>query len=279
MSYISDPLENRISQFIQQDGDSYSFSPPHSSIRISISESEYYDAEDRISLYSKVAKVFTFSIALIGTIYTDYLMINKLSGFGIIVIAAGLFIVLAIAGNSLAMACALHPLTRKFRDYTRNTLGWKRRGLRRAINDLRDLKWQFGIAALVSLVLAPIGARNYLRRSAIIDHGTTVSAHVYRSDSRNSKNTCTVRYSYSWLGKDYKGSIIGCDIMQKHPIGSTIPIRIVSGDPGYSIAEGEGFWTADFAAPFIVLGLFAFSALLILPASLSYAPRSRRRDV
>ncbi len=64
--------------------------------------------------------------------------------------------------------------------------------------------------------------------------------------------------------------------MEKYPLGSSIPVRIVPDGPGYAIAEGEGFWTADFAAPFVVVGLFASSALLILPAALSYAPRRRR---
>jgi len=274
MSYVSDPLEQRMSQFLQQDGASYSFSPPRSRIKIDISEDEYYEAKTRIKAYSRAAKILTVSIGLLGAVSGYWSLTIGSSSKGFFAAIGALFIT-ATLGNFLAITLALRPLTSKFLVHRRKALRWRRKGLAGAIRDLGMLKPQFAIVAAIGLVLLPIGIRNYLRRSAIFDHGTLVPAQVYRSDSHNAKGTCVVRYAYSWSAQTYDGSIVGCAIMERHPVGSTIPVRIIPEQPGYSVAEGERFWTADFAAPFIIIGLFALPVLGLLLTAYSYAPRKR----
>jgi hypothetical protein len=271
MAYNPDPFDNALAKFFPGTGGSYRFAPPHSALSIPISDDDYDEAEDRISTYSTGAKFVTLAIVGCGGLWAAWKAMSGDSYLTFLLAIVALFPI-AVLSNIIAMRSALRPLNRRLRDHARNDLGWKRKGFRRALRDSRINKWQLGFLTLFSLAILPFGIHNYQRRSAILDHGTRILATVYRSDDDNAKHTCVVKYRYSLSGASYHGDIIGCDIMRAHAVGVDIPIRVIPNDPGYSIAEGEGFWTADFAAPFIISGLWAFVLLMFIPAARSYAP-------
>jgi hypothetical protein len=276
MAYISDPLEKAISRFIQQDGGSYSFSPPRNTISIPISEVEYHQARSRIKTYSSIAKLISLSIGLALFAAAYWRMASGMPLLPFLIIGSILLLLASLTCTIAARWFALRPLYRRFNDRRHGRKSWRRSRIRGMMEFFRVHKWKSSILILFILASLSIGIHDFDSRTAIFDHGNNLTAYVYRSDDRHTRSICTVQYRYSWKNRSYEGDTTGCVLMRQHPVGSNISIRINPADPRHSVAEGERFWTSGFATPFVFFGLGIFTALIFLVAAASHATRRSR---
>ncbi|HEX7820302.1 MAG TPA: DUF3592 domain-containing protein [Sphingobium sp.] len=272
MTYTADPLQGKIGQFFHHDGNSFFYSPPKSEISVVVTEDEYFDAEEKIKTYSARAKGVTLVIGglVAGWIYWQVFHDAPIIPTSIVGFFA--FFTPALLANILAMRLVLRPYQKRLQRYTRDELGWVRKGWVRGIRDLGVPPISVAIAILIFIVLVPLGLRDFYHRSIVLREGANVSASVTRSDADNAKNTCVVEYSYLSAGGTYAGRTIGCEVMRQHPVGATLVVRVASDDPSYSVAENEDLWTADAGFPFFLIGLSVVMIISLLSAARSYSP-------
>jgi len=107
-----------------------------------------------------------------------------------------------------------------------------------------------------------IGEMN--RRAHLLGGGSHIAAIVTKSDDDNSRHTCIVEFRYAprWPTVTYDGSVLGCAIMQAHPVGSHIDVLYDPADPADSITAGSSKWTPAIGA--YVFCACALSALIVL---------------
>ena len=86
-------------------------------------------------------------------------------------------------------------------------------------------------------------------------HGVSVSATVIEPKS---KQQCLVSYEYQWAGQTFGEKLVDCRVMQAHPIGSSLSVRVDPTRPGHSILPGQSPWPPEalipvIGAPFLLL--------------------------
>lgn len=235
MPYASDPLGNAFTRNFQEEDDLIYFAPPGSRERVAVPRSDFESAVLNQQSIAKVAQTASFAVLGMACLITGWEFL--FGGLGIWAYYAVIpaFCVMLVL-NFLAVRIPMRPFVSRYRDHLRHDLGW--RPERRRIPQVALLPTIFLVVGLVS---GGIVLDRHARRLQVIEKGETVLATVSRSDDRD-KGKCLVEYQFERLGTVFNGSLLGCDAMQKFPVGSRIPVRFLPSDPHQFVAAGGGPW-------------------------------------
>ena len=118
--------------------------------------------------------------------------------------------------------------------------------------------WLLWAAFIASSALSGWDYRNNVRAL----NGVTVAATVIRSDDQDA-HKCHVDYDYTWKGVHHSDGTLDCKLMDRHPVGSTIDIKIDPERPGHSMMPNASPWP-----PEIILPIFLAPILLFLAVAL-----------
>lgn len=141
------------------------------------------------------------------------------------------------------------------------------------------------IGTVLMLVILPIcflciALIEHSRRVEVLGRGEEAVARVVPSDVRRSRGLCVVDYNFRRNGTDYSGSIVSCDVMQRYPVGSDLPVRFDPEYPEDSLAVGESVWPPYAVAALLTLPGFFIGAILAFGLVKDrYRSRKRRRRV
>ena len=91
-------------------------------------------------------------------------------------------------------------------------------------------------------------------------NGVSVSATVVQPPS---KQQCQVAYEYAWNGQNYKDSLVSCSILQSHPIGTALVVRVDPTRPGHSIEPTQSPRPPEAIIP-VFLGTVLIVATVVL---------------
>jgi hypothetical protein len=127
----------------------------------------------------------------------------------------------------------------------------------------RVVKMQLGVLSAIWLAFSGYVLWQYRVNSWLLSEGTTVSATVTRSDDNGPKHTCVVDYSYQWEGRNYTGGVAKCAIMEAHPVGSALPVRIDPDKPDRSIEPSQSPWPPAIVAPIVLTPLLLIALVTI----------------
>ena len=235
MPYASDPLGNAFTRNFKEEDDLIYFAPPGSHERVAVPRSDFESAVLNQQSIAKVAKTASFAVLGMAclTMGLEFLF-GGLGTWAYYAVIPAFCVMLVL--NFLAVRIPMRPFASRYRNHLRHDLGWRPR--RRRIPHVALLPTIFLVVGLVS---GGIALDRHARRLQVIKKGEIVLAAVSRSDDRD-KGKCLVEYQFERLGMVFNGSLLGCDAMQKFPVGSRIPVRFLSSDPHQFVAAGEGPW-------------------------------------
>lgn len=268
--YQSDPLQVIVTNRFRQDEDGWHFSISGQAGSLPVSEEDMLSAQDRLGDYSARSKAFG---VIVSAAFLAATMLWVLRGAAAMWLAAPLAAaaLLPLIGSMIAVALALRPLKRRLRDYARQQPGWRPKGWRRAFAEMRVSGATVALSFAIVCFLLPRNVLALVARNEAVHHGTLVDARVVRAKAGRA---CSLDFAYGWQGRSYRGDSGDCRLVHRYGAAATIPVRVSAARPDFAVAEGEGVWTADIAAPLIVFLLLAVIFPGLVRSARDYVPPS-----
>lgn len=212
--------------------------------RLPVSEEEVNEAEAGFRIRFRIATAWSWLLTLgaLGWCYYRFLVEDDFRVF-LWVIPAWF---LSFVGYLWAGFASNRKLRVRLWEYDaeqreKTDLPPARRGSR-FLPPRKVVKRQLAFLAAAWLALSGYVMWQYQANSLLLSEGALVSATVIRSDDRGPKRTCVVDYTYRWEGKEYEGGLTKCAVMNAHPVGSTLPVRVDPHRPDRSIEPGQSPW-------------------------------------
>lgn len=120
---------------------------------------------------------------------------------------------------------------------------------------VRQLAFCCGAFA-ISLGMTAWGYRNNIRAL----RGVEVMATVIAPPSHQQ---CQVEYAYSWRGQRFEDGLVSCRILEQHPVGAKLLVRVDPSRPGHSVLPNQSPWPAVTVVP-VMMGPLLLVALVAL---------------
>jgi hypothetical protein len=245
---LQDRVDDFMRAFTYDDDGKWHFKTRDMTVPLVVTEDQVNQAEETFRTRFKIATAASWTIILGGGAWVYMQVLVNGRYWTMLAILPALY--LSFVGYFWANMSTTRALRRRLLDLNVSTLRkatgpkppWAKLPPRKVIVQ------QLGLCWVIFAFFSGLSAWMY-RNNVRALHGRAVAATVIEPSS---KQQCQVAYEYMWKGQRYKDRLVSCPVLNAHPVGSELLVRVDPERPGHSIEPNQSPWPPEAAIPMLL---------------------------